>query len=106
MFHLKTSRIAERIAVDAGRTSGYESESGGADMMILNGLTYSLILLLHSVYDYVAGDLRVDSDGASNPWLFAGSRYIAEIDAHFDYKQERKEDLERIIEIRESRIFY
>ncbi len=106
--HLTTGQINERIdAVDAGRTSGFESEADGAGMMILDGLTYSLVLLLHSVYEYVAGDLLVDNDdGASNPWLFAGSKYIAEIDAHFDYKHERKAHLEKIVEIRTSRIYY
>jgi hypothetical protein len=84
--------------VDQGRTSGNESAE---DVEILNkliarGLACSLIFLLHSVPDYVAGDLLVQSDGSSLNWFFAGSNFIAHMDEQFDYKQERQARLEEV----------
>lgn len=97
--HLSQAQILERVAmVDQGRTSGNESAE---DVEILNkliarGLACSLIFLLHSVPDYVAGDLLVQSDGSSLNWFFAGSNFIAHMDEQFDYKQERQARLEEV----------
>jgi hypothetical protein len=101
--HLTPVQIQERIAaVDAGRTAGRES---AADVEALNallsrGLAISLTLLFHSVPSYVAGDWMVENDGSTIAWHFAGSRFLAGIDGHFDYKAERQD---RLVEIQEMR---
>jgi hypothetical protein len=107
--HLTHAQIIERIAlVNQGRTSGKE---GPAQIVSLNrlvarGLACSLVFLLHSVPDYVAGDLLVQPDGSSIGWPFAESRYAAFIDEHFDYKAERQAALEEIKRQRWARVAY
>jgi hypothetical protein len=101
--HWTSTQIHERIAmIDQGRTSGNES---AADIQRLNdlvarGLAVSLVFLFHSVPEYVAGDCLVESDGSSLGWPFSRSKFVAHIDEHFDYKHERRENLQ---DIRRSR---
>lgn len=105
--HLTPSQIRERIAaVDAGRTAGKES---AADIETLNdlisrGLAVSLVLLFHSVPEYVAGDWLVEDDGATVNWYFLGSRFIAGMDSYFDYKHERQGTATDIRAAREAHI--
>jgi hypothetical protein len=97
--HLTPSQIAQRIAaVDAGRTIGYENAADIDDLntLIARGFTASLVLLFHSVGEFVAGDFLVDSDGSTIISYFVGSRFIAEMDSYFDYKAERQAQLAKI----------
>lgn len=97
--HLTPGQIEERIAaVDAGRTIGNETAD---DIYELNRVTEralaaSVVLLFHSVPAFVAGDWLVENDGATAAWHFMGSRFIAAMDAHFDYKHERQKQLVQI----------
>ena len=105
--HLTPRQIQERIAaVDAGRTAGKESAGEIEDLNILiaRALAVSLTLLFHSVPSYVAGDWLVESDGSSMQWYFSASRFLAAIDAHFDYKHERQSRLTEIQSARETAI--
>jgi hypothetical protein len=97
--HLTPSQIAQRIAaVDAGRTIGFESSAEVEELnsLISRGFAASLVLLFHSVVDYVAGDFLVDSDGSTIDSYFLGSRFIAGMDQYYDYKAERKKRLTEI----------
>jgi hypothetical protein len=101
--HLTPSQIAQRIAaVDAGRTIGYENAADVDDLnaLIAKGFATSLVLLFHSVGEYVAGDFLVDSDGSTVISYFLGSRFIAEMDSYFDYKAERQPQLSTLREAR------
>lgn len=97
--HLTPVQILASIeAAEAGISAGKERP---ADVDALNGIAervmaVSLVLLLHSVPGWVAGDWLVEGDGASIAWHFMGSRFIAGIDSHFDYKHERQATLEMI----------
>lgn len=101
--HLTPGQIQERIAaVDAGRTIGKESAD---DIHSLNRVTeralaVSLLLIFHSVPEWVAGDWLVESDGSTVAWYFTRSRFIATMDGYFDYKHERQQ---RFVEIQASR---
>jgi len=66
----------------------------------------SLVLLFHSVPSWVAGDWLVEPDGSTTNWYFTRSRYIAAIDATFDYKHERKNNLQKVQDSRSSRISF
>jgi hypothetical protein len=68
------------------------------------GLALSLVFLFHSVPEYVAGDWLVELDGRTNDWLFMDSKYLASMDAFFDYKNERKDKLSLIRQARQARI--
>ncbi|MGE5648311.1 MAG: hypothetical protein ACM336_21235 [Acidobacteriota bacterium] len=107
--HLTTKQIMERIAaVDQGRTVGHTSADEEAKFAVLVSRSYaaSLVLLLHSVPDYVAGDWLVDSDGSTVESYFLGSKFVAGIDAHFDYKHERQSRLPLITAERASRVLF
>lgn len=105
--HLTPAQIHERIAaVDAGRTAGKE---GPADIESLNALiervlAATLVLILHSVPEYVAGDLLVEDDGSTVRWRFMRSRFLAGMDSHFDYKAERQGRLAEIAAARTANI--
>lgn len=107
--HWTPFQIAQRIAaVDAGRTVGFED---AADINVLNklisrGFAASLVLLFHSVGQYVAGDFLVESDGSTVDSYFLGSRFMAAIDQSFDYKAERKATLPIVQRARTARITF
>jgi hypothetical protein len=107
--HLTPNQIMERIAaVDGGRLLGRE---GAAEVQELNdlisrGFAASLVLLLHSVPEYVAGDWLVDADGSTQDSYFVASRYISGIDSYFDYKHERQASLKAVQAARETRIVF
>ena len=91
--HLTPSQIQERIAaVDAGKTAGKESAEDIAELNKLTsrGLAASLVLLFHSVPEYVAGDWLVEENGG--------------MDSNFDYKHERQADLTVIRSTRQARV--
>jgi hypothetical protein len=107
--HLSQSQISERIALmQQGRTSGKESpeEIETLNAFIARILACSLVLLFHSVPSYVAGDFLVEANGESHDWFFAGSKLIAMIDEHFDYKHERQHDLPQIRSKRLKRVSF
>ncbi len=105
--HLTPVQILASIgAAEAGVSAGKERP---ADVEALNCIAErvmaaSLVLLLHSVPGWVAGDWLVDGDGASINWHFMGSRFIAGIDSHFDYKHERQGTLEAIQSARKASV--
>lgn len=105
--HLTPMQILASIeAAKAGVTAGKErpEDVDELNLIVERALAASLVLLFHSVPSWVAGDWLVELDGRSIDWHFAGSRFIAEIDSHFDYKHERQASLEAIRETRQSRI--
>lgn len=97
--HLSQDQILERVAmVDQGRTSGNENAADveALNKLIARGLACSFVFLVHSVPNYVAGDLLVQNDGASLDWYFLQSRFIAHMDEQFDCKHERQSRLKDI----------
>jgi hypothetical protein len=105
--HLSPLQIRDRItAVEAGRTAGKESpaEIEALNDLISRSLACSLVLLFHSVPEYVAGDWLVSSDGTTTNWYFMESRFFAAMDSYFDYKAERQPHLEDVRARRLTRI--
>jgi hypothetical protein len=105
--HLTPHQILERIAaVNVGRTAGYESATDVETLntLVSRSLATSLVLIYHSVPDYVAGDWLVECDGSTIEWYFMASRFLGAMDAHFDYKAERQTRLAEIAAGREAKI--
>jgi hypothetical protein len=103
--HLSPRQVKDRmLAIDAGHTIGFEGtdEAKKAAELAARTMAASIILLLHGVPSYVAGDLLVESDGTSRDWFFAQSKFIASIDATFDYKHERQEIINDVLRKRQS----
>jgi len=69
-----------------------------------NVFAASLVLLFHSIPEYVAGDWLVDTSGPATNWVFAESQFIAGIDSHFDYRHERQGKLAEIQALRQKLI--
>lgn len=105
--HLTPAQILESIsAAEAGVTAGKERP---ADVEALTSVTErvlsaSLVLLFDALPYWVAGDWLVDGDFNSEDWRLSGSRFIAAMDAEFDYKAERQHDLAEIQAKRQARI--
>ena len=97
--HYNPAQIIEAIqAAEDGVMPGKERAS---DVLALNRLVErcmaaSMVFLFHSVPEWVAGDWLVEGDGSSVRWHFMKSRFIAAMDASFDYKHERKKSLPEI----------
>jgi hypothetical protein len=107
--HLSVDQLVKRIElVTYGRTSGNESaaEVDSLNDLVARGLACSLVLILHAVPRYVAGDLLVEPDGTSNTWYFRKSKYIALVDSTFDYKAERQARLKDIQEERDRAVVF
>jgi hypothetical protein len=107
--HLTPSQILERIAaVDDGRTVGRETAAESDDLrdLVVRGFAVSLVLLLHSVPEYVAGDWLVNTDGSTVDSYFVGSKYIAAMDAFFDYKAEHQARIEAVKMERAKRVHF
>lgn len=105
--HLTPTQIMQSIeAVDAGRTIGLESRAEVEEFntLISRGFAASLVLLFHCVGEYVAGEFLVDSDGSTMDSYFLGSRFVAGMDAYFDYKAERQVRLSDIQAARTTRV--
>lgn len=105
--HLTHSNLVEKIAHSKeGKIVGFESldDLKGLALLVSRSLAVVLVLIFHSVPSYIAGDYFVESDGSTVGNYFVRSRFVANIDSAFDYKQERKENLETIKALRESRV--
>ncbi|MBB4081158.1 hypothetical protein GGR28_003809 [Lewinella aquimaris] len=105
--HSSSVQITERIARSAaGRTIGFEGseELSKLNDYIENIYSFVIVFIFNSVPDYVAGDYLVESDGSINPWYFKSSKFISKIDEKFDYKHERKTQLEAIKRQRQNNI--
>lgn len=91
--HLTSEQVTSRAdrlrrGVSAGREGIDEFEP-----VVLSGercFAAIIVLLLHAVPEWVAGDMLVNSDGSTHQSHFQASRFVAAIDEHFDYKHERK----------------
>jgi hypothetical protein len=107
--HLTPLQIQERIwSMTDGRTVGNESAD---EILQLNDLTArtlaaSLVLIFHSVPDWVAGDWLVEQDGDTIDWYFTASRFIAGMDSFFDYKFERQDRLQTIMAARDANVSF
>ncbi|KQN01809.1 hypothetical protein ASE85_21700 [Sphingobium sp. Leaf26] len=107
--HLSPTQIVSSIeAAKAGVTAGKERPSDVLELnrMAERSMAASLVLLFHSVPEWVAGDWLVEGDGASINWYFTKSRFIAAMDSSFDYKHERQATLIKIQEVRAARIAF
>ncbi|MBB5349524.1 hypothetical protein HNQ81_003280 [Desulfoprunum benzoelyticum] len=105
--HLSPDQISKRASlIQAGRSIANESEF---DLNEINDfleriLSCSIVFMMHSVPSYIAGDWLVERDGSTIDWYFVGSRFIADIDKYFDYKCERQEKINGIIDKRTKMI--
>ncbi len=107
--HLTPQQVKDRMrAVESGHTMGFEGvdEAKNAAELVARTMAASILLLLHGVPSYVAGDLLVESDGTSKDWFFAQSKFISSADAMFDYKHERKAIINDLLRKRQSVVIF
>lgn len=105
--HSSSFQIKERLAkAEIGRTIGYE---GIEELRKLNNdiekvFAIVLVMIFHSVAQYVTGDFLVEPNGETVSWYFNQSKYISIIDEEFDYKHERQSILEKLKKDRIERV--
>ncbi|MBB5746529.1 hypothetical protein [Brevundimonas variabilis] len=107
--HLTPMQILQSIdAAEAGVSAGNERPSYVADLNSIaeRVMAASLVLLFHSVPQWVGGDWLVGGEGATIDWHFTRSRFIAAMDSEYDYKHERQKTLVEIRAAREARIAF
>lgn len=105
--HPTVKQINERIElVDRGVVIGFETE---VEMREINHEIYLvfsqlLVLVFHSIGSGFTGDIFVDWFDELRQWEYHKSKYIAAIDAYFDYKYERQHKLDYMKERRQNSI--
>jgi hypothetical protein len=102
--HPTLRQIQERLELrESGVTIGFESVdvlAGTVDRIVV-AFEIVAVLALHAVPRSLAGDLV---EFLAEDWTFRGSRFVVEIDAAFDYKAEREDQLASITERRRDRL--
>ena len=63
-----------------------------------------MVLGFHVVGQMFAGDMLVNGLDESDGWPFHASPFVARVDASFDYKHERKDQLSAIASRRAARV--
>jgi hypothetical protein len=105
--HPTKKRLDEKLRLRAGGIAlGFETPEMVTavidDLFRVFGLI--IVLTFETIGPMFTGDLMVDGLDNDDTWPFHADRYVAQVDAHFDYKFERQAELPRIRQRRESRL--
>ena len=104
--HVTPKQLSEKIILaKKGRYIGFE---GTEELRILNDelekiLSGIIVLLFHSIPEWIVGDYLVESDGTTRGFHFNKSKFVNDIDRRFDYKHERQAILELLEKERKAR---
>jgi hypothetical protein len=107
--HSSSFQILEKLnRVETGRPMGYEGINELKDLNddIEKVFLTVIILIFHSVAQYVVGDFMVEENGETIKWYFNKSKFINIVDENFDYKCERQNILEQLKQDRLERITF
>lgn len=107
--HLTKRRIDEKLKLrEQGFTLGFESLEMLKQVVAEVHEVCSIVMILtfETIGPSFTGDIIVDSLDEQDNWTLHANEYIAIVDSYFDYKHERKDRLESIIQRRNSRIKY
>jgi hypothetical protein len=97
--HPTTRQIRETLELRAAGSSpgfGSRAELARAADALLDATTYAVVVAFHVIGPPLTGDMLVDALDKHDRWPFHASRFVAAIDASFDYKAERQERLDEI----------
>lgn len=104
--HASTRQIEDRFSLyEQGITIGLERAEQLQEVAELLSEVYSslLVFTFHASGVSTVGDLMLDTLSPQDDWVYNGNKYITEIDRHFDYKYERKDSLQDLVEMRSAR---
>ena len=107
--HASSHQLLERLERNStGRPIGYEGtrELNELNNMIEKVYSVVIVLIFHSVAQYVPGDFLVEENGKTIDWYFTKSKYVSLIDEKFDYKHERQQILKELADERKRRIAF
>lgn len=106
--HLTKRRIDEKVSLRAqGVRLGLETPEmlAAAVRDVHNVCSIVAVLAFETVGPDFTGDILVNGGlDSTEDWPFHSNRFIAAVDAHFDYKHERQADLANHVARRERRI--
>jgi hypothetical protein len=105
--HLTKRRIDEKVRLRAqGVRLGFETPDILAAVVqeVHDVCSIVAVLAFETVGPAFTGDILVGGLDGNENWPFHESRFIAAVDAHFDYKHERQADLASHVARRERRL--
>jgi hypothetical protein len=105
--HPTHRRLEEKLALRAaGITVGFETaeQLRSAVDNLFRAFTIVVVLAFHVLGAALTGDILVDGLDRDDEWPFHASKFVAAVDAAFDYKAERQVSLVAIRERRARRI--
>lgn len=106
--HLTKRRIDEKVKLRTqGVRLGFETPEmlAGAVQSLHDACSIVVVLAFETIGPSFTGDLLVDGGlDASDDWPFHQNRFVAAIDAHFDYKRERQAGLQEHMARRQRRL--
>jgi hypothetical protein len=105
--HPTARQIRETLELRAaGSSPGFETvaELTRAAGALFDATSYAVVIVFHVIGPSFTGDILVDAFDADDRWPFHASRFVAAVDANFDYKAERQSRLSEIRIRRESRV--
>ena len=107
--HPTPRQLKEKLELrEQGITPGYETaeqlRACVSELFRIESIV--VVLLFHAIGAAFTGDLIVDGLDQHDAWPFHASRFIATVDATFDYKHERKASLAEIVARREKRLSF
>lgn len=105
--HPSVSQIRERVRLsDSGVRMGFDSvdEIKKINDVVFDVYSLILVIILHAIATDFTGDLMLRVFDSRHEWRFHGNKYVAAIDAFYDYKDERKSCINQLKQIREERV--
>ncbi len=105
--HLTKRRLDEKLQLrEQGITLGFETTEILKQVVadVHEACSIVMVLTFETIGPSFAGDILVGTLDERDDWAFRANGYIAVVDSHFDYKHERKDSLDQIIQRRNGRI--
>lgn len=107
--HLTKRRIDEKLQLrELGISLGFETIDMLKEVVaeVHEACSIVVVLTFETIGPSFTGDVLVESLDEQDNWAFHASGYVAMVDSHFDYKHERKDKIENVVQRRNRRIRY
>lgn len=107
--HLTKRRVDEKLQLrENGVTLGFETTEMLSQVVadVHEACSIVMVLTFETIGPSFTGDILVDELDEQDGWAFHANGFIAKIDSYFDYKYERKDQLDQLIQRRQRRVLF